>query len=370
MQRIIFGNGEGNYLSANSNAFMFGFDGNDTLVANWNDYEYYAAVMLGGNGDDRYEFDGDYGLVFDTSGHDTLSVYGASSDYVGAFVNGEDLMLVNQATGQGVFVLDAKGQGLIETIVTTEGEAFSFSQIEGMVYSQGFGDISYAELESVTGGAFTANQFAATKEINKAWASLDWNSVWQQIAERGDLSAEAIAETLNANMTARLSPSALEQWNAQQGLQQLKLSTYEGVEQNLPAGTPPATSLVPQEAAENIALLYEAALNRLPDIEGLNYWIDEYATGMSFEGIAHSFIQSSEFQSNFNVSSDEEFIDRMYFNVLDRAADSAGKEYWLGEIDQGLSQAGVLNSFAVSDENINNASWLTGLNEDNGNWVF
>jgi len=142
------------------------------------------------------------------------------------------------------------------------------------------------------------------------------------------------------------------------------------VEQNLPAGTPPATSLVPQEAAENIALLYEAALNRLPDIEGLNYWIDEYATGMSFEGIAHSFIQSSEFQSNFNVSSDEEFIDRMYFNVLDRAADSAGKEYWLGEIDQGLSQAGVLNSFAVSDENINNASWLTGLNEDNGNWVF
>ncbi|WP_346799124.1 DUF4214 domain-containing protein [Halomonas sp. Bachu 37] len=372
MQKVIFGTNGDNHLSANDNVNMFGFDGNDTLVADWNDHYYYAAFMMGGNGNDSYHFDGDYGVIVDTGGSDTLSLPGYSADYLGAFVNGQDLVLVNEWTGQGVFILDAKGRGLVETITSQGGESFNASQIESMVYNQGLGDISYSELETLTGGMFAADQFIHTKEINKAWADLDWGTVWQQIADRGDLSAEAIADTLNANITARLSPEALQLWNAQGGQQALVSSTYEGVEQNLPGATaPPAPSpFVPQEAAENIALLYEAALNRLPDIEGLNFWIDEFAGGMSFEGIAHSFIQSEEFISRFNINSDEAFIDQLYLNVLGRTADEGGRDYWLGEIDKGLPQAEVLNYFAVSEENVANANWLAGLNDDSGNWTF
>ncbi|HBP40836.1 MAG: DUF4214 domain-containing protein [Vreelandella alkaliphila] len=127
---------------------------------------------------------------------------------------------------------------------------------------------------------------------------------------------------------------------------------------------------ITQNTVENIALIYEAALNRQPDESGLNYWIGVAQQGQSTIDISGFFIQSDEFLTNFGAPSNNDFIDRMYLNVLDRNADAAGKTYWLDQMATGLTQVEVLNYFAVSQENIDNAVWLSGLAETDSGWVI
>ncbi|MEX0431663.1 DUF4214 domain-containing protein [Spiribacter insolitus] len=101
--------------------------------------------------------------------------------------------------------------------------------------------------------------------------------------------------------------------------------------------------------------LYEAAFNRTPDAEGLRYWADELETDMSLEDVANAFVESPEFETRYGANiSDEEFVTRLYENVLDRAPDAGGKAYWLGELEGELDRDDVLVSFSESPENQQN----------------
>lgn len=82
---------------------------------------------------------------------------------------------------------------------------------------------------------------------------------------------------------------------------------------------------ISQSLAENVALLYEAALDREPDIAGLNYWLNEVEGGLSELEVAWLFLESSEFKERFDVASDADYVDQLYVNVLARSADQAGK---------------------------------------------
>jgi len=106
--------------------------------------------------------------------------------------------------------------------------------------------------------------------------------------------------------------------------------------------------------------IYNAAFSRAPDTEGLGYWINDVDAGASLEQIAQGFIDSDEFSSTYGSTVENDvFIDLLYQNVLGRDSDSAGKEYWLADMDAGLSRAGVLSSFSESVENqINVASQI------------
>lgn len=369
-QTITFGNDAGNALALRDHGVLFGFGGDDTLSAQWNSTNYYQAFMLGGQGNDTYLFDGDIATVVDTGGLDSLTLPGSRSDYVGAFLESRDLMLINTWTEQGVIILDARGRGKIETLHTEYGETLNFSQVASAVYREGLGDISYRQLEQETGGLFTAEDFAAAREINIAWTRMDWDAVWQQLDGRSDDDA-FIAETLNARLMTMISPDARQHWYETGGPQQLRRADFEGVEQHLPsgghhAGKPP---LIPQETVERIALLYEAALDRVPDIGGLNYWVEESRT-LNVEDVAERFLDSDEFQQNFDVSSNSEFINQLYLNVLERNADAGGEAYWQGAMAAGMSQGEVLSRFADSDENVTNATWLAGLAQTDDGWVI
>jgi hypothetical protein len=100
-------------------------------------------------------------------------------------------------------------------------------------------------------------------------------------------------------------------------------------------------------------LLYRAAFDRTPDLAGLGYWVGELDRGQDYGAVmAASFIASPEFIAKYGSAiSDALFVDLMYQNVLDRAPDPEGGAYWLGELNNGLSRANMLASFAVSDEN-------------------
>jgi len=116
------------------------------------------------------------------------------------------------------------------------------------------------------------------------------------------------------------------------------------------------------ENAGNTYLLYQAAFDRAPDVEGLGYWIGEVDNGANIvSDVALNFILSEEFISLYGASIEvPEFITLLYQNVLDRTPDAPGYAYWLDEFatagDSLAYRAGLLNNFAISAENIGNVA--------------
>lgn len=99
--------------------------------------------------------------------------------------------------------------------------------------------------------------------------------------------------------------------------------------------------------------LYQAALNRAPDKDGLGFWIAQMDRGAtSLHDVAQSFIDSPEFRSLYGAHpGDAAFVDALYQNVLHRAGETGGVSYWNGVLANGASRADVLAAFSESTEN-------------------
>lgn len=105
------------------------------------------------------------------------------------------------------------------------------------------------------------------------------------------------------------------------------------------------------EPVDPLLRLYDAAFDRDADGKGLGYWVEvKETTGLG--DIADSFIESAEFTSQYGNLENEAFIELMYENVLERAADTAGKEYWLDELTNGTERGAVMIGFTESDESM------------------
>lgn len=104
-------------------------------------------------------------------------------------------------------------------------------------------------------------------------------------------------------------------------------------------------------AAEEVTRLYMAAFKRIPDFDGLGFWLTVHRNGSTDAQIADIFTRSPEFESKYgpNVSTSD-FLDLLYKNVMDRAADAGGKQYWTDLLNKGLTRGDVVNSFAQSPE--------------------
>jgi len=97
--------------------------------------------------------------------------------------------------------------------------------------------------------------------------------------------------------------------------------------------------------------LYDAAFDRDADGAGLGYWLDQQET-LDTVRIADSFAASEEFQQRHGQIQDEAFVDLMYENVLEREADSAGRDYWIEQLTQGDSMGAVMVGFTESQESL------------------
>jgi hypothetical protein len=105
-------------------------------------------------------------------------------------------------------------------------------------------------------------------------------------------------------------------------------------------------------AAAQVYRLYQAAFNRKPDAGGLGYWINMALAGVSINDIASSFIASDEFRRLYGstVSADQ-FVAQLYSNILHRAGEPAGINWWASTISNGATRESVLIGFSDSDEN-------------------
>jgi Ca2+-binding RTX toxin-like protein len=105
--------------------------------------------------------------------------------------------------------------------------------------------------------------------------------------------------------------------------------------------------------AGQIYRVYQAAFNRKPDLGGLGYWINDLDHGATLTDVAAGFFGSAEFQALYGVNpSNTTLITNLYANVLHRAPDTDGFNYWIEQLNTGkISAASTLASFAESAEN-------------------
>lgn len=99
--------------------------------------------------------------------------------------------------------------------------------------------------------------------------------------------------------------------------------------------------------------LYQAAFNRSPDLTGLGFWIDGVEKGNhAMETVAGYFLASPESIRLYgeNIATDE-LIVAAYNNVLHRAPEAAGFDWWMAAMRNGLSKQSMLYNFSESPEN-------------------
>ena len=108
-----------------------------------------------------------------------------------------------------------------------------------------------------------------------------------------------------------------------------------------------------EEAPGQALRLYQAAFDRDPDARGLGYWVAQIDSGLSLNGAAYWFMSSQEFESLYGADpNDDTFVNLLYQNVLERAPEDAGRQYWTEKltVDE-LSREAALVYFAESPEN-------------------
>ncbi len=108
--------------------------------------------------------------------------------------------------------------------------------------------------------------------------------------------------------------------------------------------------------ADDLYRIYEAAFNRAADASGLGYWINQAQQGETLTKIAEHFVNSQEFSSRYgDFVDDNQFVEALYQNILGRASDDAGQQYWVQSLQSNQSsKAVVLASFGNSNENMAN----------------
>ena len=103
------------------------------------------------------------------------------------------------------------------------------------------------------------------------------------------------------------------------------------------------------ELTEYVGRLYDKALDRHPDDDGMNWWCANIKNHtMTPVAAAESFILSPEFEAK-NLSN-EEYIKVLYRTFMGREYDQDGLNYWLGRINSGESRRNILRSFAGCPE--------------------
>ena len=107
-----------------------------------------------------------------------------------------------------------------------------------------------------------------------------------------------------------------------------------------------------------IVRLYEAILGRRADFWGYQYWRERMFYG-NYDGtgsysatrVAEVMARSAEFKAEYGSLSNEDFVEQLYLNILDRAGAPADITYWTGRLSAGDSRGKVAALIAESAEN-------------------
>ncbi len=108
----------------------------------------------------------------------------------------------------------------------------------------------------------------------------------------------------------------------------------------------------PDPEAMAVERVYLAALDRPPDAGGLAFWTNALDSGaVTVRQLEAALVGSAEFGAKYGATTNAEFVDLLYRNVLDRSADPGALASWVGGLDAGrITRADVVHGIAFSDE--------------------
>ena len=92
---------------------------------------------------------------------------------------------------------------------------------------------------------------------------------------------------------------------------------------------------------ESFIELYIAYFNRSPDAIGLNFWGTAFANGTTLEEMAALFVDQEETRATYpEGTTNAEFVEAVYNNVIGRGSDQAGFDFWVPVLDDNTNGIG------------------------------
>lgn len=108
-----------------------------------------------------------------------------------------------------------------------------------------------------------------------------------------------------------------------------------------------------KSAGGEVFALYDALLNRPPDMAGLQSWTAALNSGLNLHDVTTAMLASPEVQSHLNAVNNGDFVSQVYELVLHREGDLAGLQRWTTALDNGtLSRADFVNEAVFSSEHV------------------
>jgi len=137
--------------------------------------------------------------------------------------------------------------------------------------------------------------------------------------------------------------------------QQLINNTLQAANKLAVDGNPAAWS-------DDVYRLYQATLDRAPDIGGFGGWSENLSEGQTLINVISGFTNSQEFANTYgSLTNPEDFVKLLYNNVLDRdfeAGEVAQTEVtgWTSQLSETFTRAHIVQGFSQSQEFINNTA--------------
>ncbi|EIM64862.1 DUF4214 domain-containing protein [Desulfobacter postgatei] len=318
-----------------------------------------ARIFVAGSGDDRITTTGDGNVSIETGGGNDTVITGNGEDEVIVTGGGNSSIATGSGddtitlTGNGTPTIDAGDGNDVIIVNTDQGSA----TVDG---GTGFDD-AYVH-DSRSEHSITIEDGIVT--LNSAPIQLENVEVVQYndgISILADGASEAVVGRLYEVLFDREADlGGLEFWLGKledgDSLQHIAASMMASEEYLSQNGS--------QTNSEFIDSLYEGILGREADTEGKEFWLNKMSEGMSQAAVVSGFANSDEAHlkgidgTEYVINMNSEFLDNLYDSTFEREADTEGKEFWLGKISEGMSQAEVAAHFAESDE----AVQLMGIN--------
>lgn len=125
------------------------------------------------------------------------------------------------------------------------------------------------------------------------------------------------------------------------------------------------------EDVRAIARLYSAAFDREPLPDGLNFWVGTFEGGASLTQIAGRFNAAPEFAKKYGPLGNTEYVEQLFRNVLGRDGAREGIDFWVGNLEDGVSRAKILENFSESPENVTKTTaTFADMRLVDGAWTF
>ncbi len=117
-----------------------------------------------------------------------------------------------------------------------------------------------------------------------------------------------------------------------------------------PLTAPPPSSIDVTSERAKISRLYLAYFLRLPDFAGMQYWMAQRTAGRSLADVSSAFAASPEFINTYGSLDNRGFVGLVYQNVLGRAPDAAGLNFWTQKLNEGTARGQAMIGFSESAE--------------------